>query len=73
MEGTKCSDGGIGLVVVNLAIDLRNMGEERLALRDVRGLWIGLNQVDDIFGLLGQGMTVRLRNGKAVIVGAFMT
>jgi hypothetical protein len=72
-------DGGVELVGVKLALDLRTMGGERLALRtvlrlrDVRGLYIGLNQVDDIFGILGQGMTFRLSNGEAVVVGAFMT
>ena len=49
----------LGLIGVKLALDLRTMAEERLALRtvlrlrDVRCLLIGLNQVDDIFGILG--------------------
>ena len=49
----------LGPIGVKLALDLRTMGEERLALRtvltlrDVRCLLIGLNQVDDIFGILG--------------------
>ena len=49
----------LGPTGVKLALDLRAMAEERLALktflrlRDVRCFLIGLNQVDDIFGILG--------------------